>query len=80
MLKIGFPCDQMLRIILRMANYVPTLANSTRTTDHTEEAFSYGVMVASLLDTLRMVGALATTSPDTVMVGSFQGRCMGQGL
>jgi hypothetical protein len=39
------------------------------------EAFAYGMMVTSLLDTLRMVRmALATTSAYTVVVNSKWGR------
>ncbi len=42
---------------------------------NTAEAFAYGMMVASLLDTFRMVvGALATISAYKVMVGSGWGR------
>ncbi len=72
MLRIGFQCDRTLRIILRITNFGLNLANSTRTTDYTAEAFAYSIMVSSILDTFRMAGrALATTSTYTVMVGSM---------
>jgi hypothetical protein len=46
-----------------------------KTTDYREEALTSIMMVASLLDTGRMVGgALATTSTYTVVVFSRWGR------
>ncbi len=75
MLRIGFQCDRTLRIILTISVFVLSLANSTRTTNCTADAFKYGIMVTSVLDTLRMVvGALATASSYTVMVTSMWGR------
>jgi hypothetical protein len=45
------------------------------TPDCTEEVFAYGMMVPSLLHTLKMViGALATTSTYSVVVSSKWGR------
>jgi hypothetical protein len=75
MLRIGFQWNQSLRIILRIPVKLLTLANSTRTTNHTAEGFSYGILVTSILATLRMVDrALATTSAYTVVVRSGWGR------
>ncbi len=44
---------------------------------NTEEALAYRMMVASVLATLKMgIGALATTSSYTVMVGSMWGSAI----
>ncbi len=45
-----------------------------KATNRTAEAFSFMKAVTSLLDTLRMVLALATTSTYSVMVSSKRGR------
>ncbi len=48
-----------------------------KTTICTAEAFAYGMMVPSILDTLRMIsGALATTSTYTVVVCSMWGSSL----
>jgi hypothetical protein len=50
---------------------VLSLANSTRTTNHTAEVYTFPIRVLSGLDTMRMVSiALATTSTYTVMMTS----------
>ncbi len=57
--KTGFQCGR--RISIKTISVI--LEKSKRTTDFTAEAFVYGMVVTSILDSLRMVGmALATTS------------------
>ena len=60
---IGFQCDRELDISRQRLIMLLHLENSMNTTDYTAEAFKYGLVVPSILDTGRMVsGALATTS------------------
>ncbi len=77
MLRIGSQCDRALaslkkEMMKKVIGFI--LGKETRTTMHTEEALAYGMMVTSILATLRMVITLATTSPYSVMVGSEWGR------